>query len=402
MPRLSLALKLAGAFLGVSALMLVIVLFVIERSTSHSFRSYVDHQEMMSRGGQPAPAGMDGMHNQMMAGSGPDEGDFFKDLRLAVVLGGLGGATLAALAGFLVAGRITAPLREIESAARAVARGDTSRRARVESADELGDLASSFNRMAADLERQERTRQQFVADVAHELRTPLAVLQAEIEALQDGVTAPTAERLSSLHEETEVLGRLVEDLRTLSLSDAGALDLVRAREPAAGVIGRGVQSMGDTATRAGVKLTLDLPDSLPDVDVDGARVQQVLMNLLSNALRHTPPDGEVRVSAMVENDALAVSVRDSGSGVPEEALPHLFDRFYRVDPSRSRESGGSGLGLAIARQLVRAHGGEISAANNPDVGATFTFMLPLSRLGEESESEQQPRGQRRGALPAPR
>ena len=387
--RLGLSLKLALAFLGVSALTLAIVLLILDRSTTQSFRSYLRYdQEMqdMMQGSDPVP-GMSAMYGSEPAMDAGEQ-DFVDRLRLSLILGGIGGAAIAALIGLAIAGRITAPLREIEAAAKAVAQGDTSRRASVDSDDELGDLAGSFNQMAAVLARQEETRQQFVADVAHELRTPLAVLQGEIEALQDGVTQPTEERLASLHEETEVLHRLVEDLRTLSLAEAGELNLVPARERAALVLGRAAAAMVETAARAGVTLVIDLPASLPEINLDSDRIVQVLMNLLSNAIRHTPAGGEVRVAAQVVGESLRVSVSDSGSGIPEEALPHVFDRFYRVDPSRSRDSGGSGLGLAIARQLVRMHGGDISARNNDGAGASFAFTLPLSPSARQRRERQ--------------
>ena len=263
------------------------------------------------------------------------------------------------------------------SAANAIARGEQSRRAPVGSSDELGDLAASFNQMAEALARQEATRQRFIADVAHELRTPLAVLQAEIEALQDGITQPNSERLASLHEETALLNRLVEDLRTLSLADGGELKLELAETAPGDVLRRGVLAMSEAAARAGVSLALDLESDLPLVVADRDRITQVVTNLLSNAIRHTPSGGEVRVRASAKRHNLQVEVRDSGSGIPPDSLPVIFDRLYRVDPSRSRSSGGSGLGLAIAQQLVRAHGGEIWAANNAGAGATVAFTLPL-------------------------
>ena len=368
--RFGLSLKLTLAFLGVSAITLAIVLVLLDRLTTESFRSYLAHNEMM-RSVMPEAHGL----------MGPDEQDFIARLRLSLILGGVGGALVATLAGVIVARYITRPLHEIEEAARSVALGDASRRASVSSSDELGELAASFNTMAASLANQERTRQQFIADVAHELRTPLTVLQGEIEALQDGVTKPSRERLESLHEETQLLNRLVEDLRTLSLADAGELKLQVSSEPAAAIIRRGVSAMREAAERANVGLKIDLASDLPAVPVDGQRLLQVLINLLSNAIRHTPPGGEVRVSADATQDQVRVHVQDSGSGIPQEALPHVFDRFFRVDPSRTRSSGGSGLGLAIARQLIRAHGGEIWAENNKEPGATVSFTLPRSTVG---------------------
>ena len=364
--RFGLSAKLALASVAISVGTLVLVLVLLERATTDSFQSYLGHTDSM---------------DQMMPGSdemmGPAERSFINQLRLWLILGGIGGAVLAAVAGVVVAGRITRPLREIGEAANAIAHGDKSRRAPVETSDELGDLAANFNQMAEALAREEATRQQFIATVAHELRTPLAVLQAEIEALQDGVTQPNGERLASLHEETALLNRLVEDLRTLSLADGGELKLELTTTRAGDVIRRAVVAMSEAAAQSGVLLGHDLQSDLPPVVADPDRITQVVTNLLSNAIRHTPSGSEVRVRAFTKRRNLHVEVRDSGSGIPPEALPHIFERLYRVDPSRSRSSGGSGLGLAIAQQLVRAHGGDISAANNEGAGTTVTFTLPL-------------------------
>ena len=382
--RFGLSLKLAAAFLTVSAVTLAIVLFAIERSTTNSFRSYVQHQEMMRQAIQndtlPIMGGSSGPGAMLPMPNGEAQEDFFDRVRLSLILGGLGGAALALLAGVFVARKITAPLRQIEDAARSVARGETSRRAHVSSSDELGELAASFNTMADSLESQERTRQQFIADIAHELRTPLTVLLGEIEALQDGVIQPSRDRLESLYEEAQLLSRLVDDLRTLSLADAGELKLQLSTEPAAVVLNRGASAMTEAAARANVTLKLDVNPGLPTVAVDAQRISQVLINLLSNAIRHTPAGGEATVSAERAGNLVLVQIKDSGPGFPEEALPHVFDRFFRVDPSRSRSSGGSGLGLAIARQLVSAHGGDIWAENNEGPGATLTFTLPVATI----------------------
>lgn len=364
--RFGLSLKLAVAFLGVSVVTLVLALVLIDRLTTEGFHSYVAHNEVMRSVMSGAPIPM-----------GSAEQDFLGRLRLSLILAGVGGAFVATVVGVIVAGYITRPLRQIEEAARSLARGDTSRRAPVTSGDELGELAISFNAMADSLANQERVRQQFIADVSHELRTPLTVLQGEIEALQDGVTEPSKERLASLYEETQLLTRLVDDLRTLSLADAGELKLQLQTEPVADILKRGVSAMAEVAARENVAFKLDLDPRLPAVTADPDRISQVLINLLSNAIRHTPAGGEVCVSAQLTGNVVQVHVKDSGSGIPVEALPHIFDRFYRVDPSRTRSSGGSGLGLAISRQLVQAHGGDIWVENNNGRGVTVTFTLPL-------------------------
>lgn len=366
MPRISLAWKFTLAFVAVFAITLAAVLIALEQATTESFHAYLDHSQMMR--------GMMGDARSMM---GPTERDFIARLRWSLLLAGFAGAGAAAAAGFLLARYIASPLRALAAASRGVAAGDLSNRMPEGGNDEIADVAAAFNHMAAALERQDEERRRFMADIAHELRTPLAVLQAEIEALQDGVTKASAERLASLHDEIDLLGRLVQDLRTLSLAEAGELPLTISQQDPTDLLQRAVNAAAAQAGATGVAVRLEITGPLPPAAVDGDRIAQVLHNLLSNALRHARR--EVVVSASAANQRLRVSVRDDGPGIPEDALPHLFDRFYRADPARSRTTGGSGLGLAIARQILLAHGGSIAAANNhPPPGAVFTFELPAA------------------------
>jgi signal transduction histidine kinase len=250
--------------------------------------------------------------------------------------------------------------------------------------DEIGELGNAFNGMAASLEKAERLRREMTADIAHELRNPIAVLQGNLEAVVDGVLPPTADNLEPLLDQTHLLARLVDDLRTLALAEAGQLGLERAPTDPAALAQSVVAQFQPQAEAKGVALRLQTQAALPRVMLDPQRISQVLGNLLSNALRHTPEGGSVvcRVTGDAEAGAgrepavVTFSVRDTGSGIPAEALPRIFERFYRADGGRSRADGGTGLGLTIARQLVEAHGGKIWAKSEPGQGTEVGFWLP--------------------------
>jgi signal transduction histidine kinase len=286
------------------------------------------------------------------------------------------GAVALLLGGILMFGLLR-PVRDLTAAARALAQGDLAQRVPVRTGDELGDLSSAFNQMAETLQRSEKLRRDMTADIAHELRNPLAIMQARLEAVADGVYPSTSENLQTVLDQTRLLNRLVEDLRTLALVDAGEMALDRTEVELGAVVARAVESHRAQAAAAQVSLRLQAQPA--QASVDPVRIGQVLGNLLNNALRHTPPGGEVQVS--VGSDAgrklVLIEVADSGEGISEEALPLVFERFYRSDRSRSRAEGGIGLGLAITRKLVEAHGGTIRAANRPEGGAVFTVELPI-------------------------
>ncbi len=235
--------------------------------------------------------------------------------------------------------------------------------------------------MAGSLEKAEQNRQAMTADIAHELRNPLAVQRAHLEALQDGIYPPTAENLQPVLEQNLLLARLVDDLRTLALADAGELRLDRSPTDLAGLVERIVERFNPEAAGRGLKLSLALAPEVQaaplTANIDPMRIEQILGNLLSNAARYTPAGGTIAVQVQRAGGAALVSVHDSGPGIPTEALPHIFERFYRADRARSRAEGGSGLGLAIARQLAEAHGGSLAAANAPEGGAVFILKIPI-------------------------
>ncbi len=274
--------------------------------------------------------------------------------------------------------RVLGPVETLTAAARQMEKGDLSQRVEVQSDDELGELAQAFNAMADGLTRLEDLRRSLVSDVAHELRTPLSNIQGYLEALQDGVVEPRQEVIDSLHEEAMLLNRLVDDLQELALAEAGQLKLERQAVAPADLVNRALEAARPRAAAKGIVLRADLPANMPLVDVDAQRIGQVLGNLLSNALTHTPSVGEVVVSARPGESEIALSVSDTGEGIPPDHLSYIFERFYRADKSRSRATGGTGLGLAIAKQLVEAHGGRIEVASEVGRGTQFTFTLPVA------------------------
>lgn len=270
---------------------------------------------------------------------------------------------------------LASPIGEVIEASARVARGDYSVRITPRGAPELRGLIASFNEMASRLETNEEQRQRLIADVAHELRTPLSVIRGNAEGVLDGLYAADDQSLGPIVDETKTMARLLDDLQTLTMAETGTLPLYRQTvEPRTLVEGVVAAFAGQAAERE-VELRADLAAvgaGPPDLDVDPVRIRQVLENLVSNALRYTPSGGSITVGAGVEEEAVAFRVADSGSGIRPEELPHLFDRF-----TKSADSGGSGLGLAIAKTLVEAHGGRIEAQNSPAGGAVMTFRLPV-------------------------
>lgn len=277
----------------------------------------------------------------------------------------------------LLAYRLLQPIRDLIGASRGLASGDLSHRVVVKGDDEVAELGQSFNHMAESLEEAGKSRRAMTADIAHELRTPLAVQRAQLEAIQDGIYPLTVENLSPVLEQNIMLTRLVEDLRTLALADAGQLEMDRKLTDLSGIVRKVVEYFGPQAESRGIDLHFDHPDQITQLAIDSTRIEQILGNLLANALRYTPDNGKIVVKLEREGKAARVSIHDSGPGISAEALPHIFERFYRADKSRSREQGGTGLGLAIARQISKAHGGTLSARNHPEGGAVFILLLPF-------------------------
>jgi len=296
---------------------------------------------------------------------------------LLVALGAGLGAVLLILG---LSRRILAPVEALTAAARRMEAGDLSQRVEIASQDEIGDLAHAFNRMADGLARLEELRRNMVADVAHELRTPLTNVRGYLEAIRDGVVEPEPRVIDSLYEEAMLLNHLVDDLQELSLVEAGKLHLVRQPLAPADLVDRAVEAFVPRAEAKDVTLQVEVPEDLPLVDVDAQRIGQVLRNLLENGLIHTPAGGQVGVTGRLASGGrwVEITVWDTGAGIAAIDLPHVFERFYRADRSRSRATGGAGLGLAIARQLVEAHGGRIGVESEVGRATRFTFTLPVA------------------------
>ena len=305
-----------------------------------------------------------------------------EDLAAAAALGGLDRRLLATTAAIgalallstaVFAHRLLVPIRELQAAARGLGRGDLAQRVAVRRDDEVGELARAFNRMAEELARQERLRRDLVADVAHELRAPLTALRCRVEAVQDGLDGDPAATLAALHHDVLHLGRLVDDLQELALADAGQLRVEPVPLELAPVVASALRAAG---LEGDPRLAVDAGGLR--VVADPVRLRQVLVNLLANAARHTPAGGAIRVAAEARDGAAHVEVADTGAGLAAEELARVFERFYRTDPSRRRETGGSGLGLAIVKSLVEAQGGRVWARAAPGGGTAFGFTLPLA------------------------
>jgi len=281
---------------------------------------------------------------------------------------------LAIAVGGYLAWRLTRPVTELTRATRRYAAGDRSARAPVSGDDELAELARAFNELAEQLQRQEEQDRRRVADIAHELRTPLAILKGELEALADGMIEAEPEQLERLVEEVDHLAMLVEDLRLLSLAESGGLKLQKEPADLAELLRRTAETFAAAAGNRGVKMELALEPA--EIRLDPGRMRQVVVNLLDNAIRHAR--SRVQVRSWREAERVCFSIEDDGPGIAPEDLPHVFDRFYRADLARNRSSGGSGLGLAIVKAIVEAHGGSVQASNAPDGGAVFTVCLPPS------------------------
>lgn len=301
-----------------------------------------------------------------------------RPLVLGVLSAGVGLMAVLLVLATIFSRQISAPLRHISSAAHAIAAGDHSSRVQPANVRELAELADSFNRMAEALQRADQQRRQLTADIAHELRTPLSIIKGRLEGIQDGIYEADAEQIEALLSEVALLERLINDLHLLALADAGQLTLYREVVSPVMLVNEAVRSFTPLATGRDVHLHSVVEEHLPDIEIDPQRITQVLGNLISNALRHTPAGGEIVVSAHRDPNGICFAVRDTGTGIDPVDLPYIFERFYRVDRARSRSSGGAGLGLAIARRLVEAHGGQIWATSTPGQGTTVSFSLPIS------------------------
>ncbi len=375
----SLAIRLSLAFALVSAITLLVVGLLLQRSTNQEFDMYLQHAGMMeSVSGEQGVPMMGMMGGTTTSTANAAELEFRQRVVKALWISGGIALGIGIVLGVVVARQVASPLRKLAAAASALSKGELSHRVEVGSGSEVSQLAQAFNSMASALEGQEQSRRQLIADISHELRTPLSVLQGNIEAMTDGVIATDKATLQALHEDVDLMTRLVEDLHTLALADSGRLEV----HPQPADLGTLVKQVANEylARAAGkeVNLSVEVSPNVPEARVDQQRITQVLHNLLSNALRYTPAGGTIRVNVERSQEGVQVSVSDTGSGMTPEEVSHVFERFYRADRSRSRSSGGSGLGLAIVKHIVEAHGGRVWVKSAAGQGSEFGFVVPYS------------------------
>lgn len=331
------------------------------------------------------PITVDGEHiGTVLLASPPPELDpreqrYLEGTYQALLVGAVGAGATALLIGILLSRHFLRPLSELTQAITAMQRGDLNQQVQVRTQDELGSLARTFNQMSAEIHRANQLRQQMTADIAHDLRTPLMVISGYVEALRDGTLQPTQERFEALNQETVLLKRLIEDLRTLSLADAGELKLVYQPVQPRELLEQVKQSFQPIADEQQVVLRVETVDELPTLQIDRERMMQVLANLLTNALRYTSTGGVVTLRAQCHQEKLQLAVADTGSGIPEDSLLNIFERFYRADQSRHESQNESGLGLAIAKSIVEAHHGTIVVESKLGKGTVMTVTLPLQR-----------------------
>ena len=307
----------------------------------------------------------------------PAEEEFLASAKRSALLGGAIAFGLALLLSVLLISEVLSPLRILTRATEQIARGDLTQRVKLKARDEFGQLGDSFNRMIKNLRHSEEIRQSMTADIAHELRTPVTIIQGNLEAILDEIYEPTTDTIAPIYEETLRLGQLIDDLRDISLAEAKELQLNIEPIEVVSSIKQLVETISASLDQ-GPQIRIEANSTIPQVPVDLKRFRQVLVNLLTNALRFTPQQGTIHVQVLRKDREVEVRVADGGPGISPVEIPHLFERFYRGDQARSRGQGGSGLGLAISKQLVEAHGGRIWAENDPSGGAIFVIRLPLA------------------------
>jgi histidine kinase len=378
--RSRLGLKLFLSYLIVILVGMAVIWITTNFTTPRAYARHLSFmEEQIGRGMGAGP----------MMGQGPGQGqgagmmaDFYQNFRASFnesLFIALAAATvLAVVVSYVFSQSIVSPVRAMMSASQRIAKGHYDERVQSNTPDELGQLAMRFNQMAGQLEQVESMRRRLIGDVTHELRTPLTAIQGSAEGLMDGVLPATAETYQQIHAEAERLSRLVDDLQELSRVESGAFQLDLRDLDSAALIQTVTKRLRHQFDEKRVTLTVDLPPHPIMLHADEDRIVQVLTNLAGNALQYTPAGGQVTISVEPAGNEARFSVKDTGVGIPPEHIPHIFDRFYRVDKSRSRARGGSGIGLTIAKHLVEAHGGKIWAeSEGGGKGSAFIFTLPL-------------------------
>jgi two-component system sensor histidine kinase BaeS len=376
----SLSVKLSLLFVGIALVSVGVIALWVNNSVQSEFncycqRSYEGQVPPVSTGPMVGSEGQSGGPYYM----GEAEKAFLDAIRNSLWLAALVAILVGVALGLLFSRLIIGPMRQLTLAARKVANGDFSQRVSRKTDDEIGEVSTAFNTMAEQLEKKENSRRRLLADVAHELRNPLSIIQGNLEAWLDGVITPEPDQIASVYDETVLLSRLITDLRDLSLAEAGQLKLYQNATQLDEFVSAEMASVQNRCQEKQISINAELPTGLPLVFIDKDRIRQVLHNLIANALRYTPAGGTIRIGASYTTPGwVTMSVSDSGSGIDPEDLPYVFDHFYKADRSRHRGYGGAGIGLAMVKQLVELHGGKVWVESQKGKGSTFFFTLPAA------------------------
>ncbi len=376
----SITYRITGLMFLAVALTIFLLIYLMNGQMNEHFKEYLVIQNMeMGTSGMVKDIGVE--HGAMTMVMGPPEENFLASVHKSLVWVGMAVLAAGLAASYLVARSITIPLRNLSRAAEQIAQGNFDQQVAVETKDEVGHLASIFNRMAETLALNTNLRRQFLANIAHELRTPLAIIQGHLEGMVDGVIEPSSEQLSSLHEEAIRLNHLIKDLRELSLAEIRQLVLEKKSTDINQIIKRAVYMLKPLTDEKEIEIQCTLDDNLSEIIVDAGRISQVFYNIIVNAIRYSPKQGLIQImTEQVEVKGcswLNISIADHGPGIADEDIAYVFDHFYRGDKSRDRKSGGSGLGLAIVKQLVEIHGGQVTVESKLGKGCTFQVSLPI-------------------------
>jgi two-component system sensor histidine kinase BaeS len=377
-----LSVKLSLLFVGIALVSVGVIALWVNHSVQTEFMGYCQEtcQGQIASGSTPALT-TPGYDNNLSPAlyMGDAEPGFLDSVRNSLWLAALVAILTGVALGFFFSRLISGPMRQLTLAARKVANGDFSQRVTTNTDDEIGEVSAAFNTMSEQLETKEKSRRQLLADIAHELRNPLSIIQGNLEAWLDGVITPTSDQVASVYDETVLLSRLITDLRDLSLAEAGQLKLYQNATELGEFIFAEIVSVQMRCQEKQISISADLLSGLPLALIDKDRIRQVLHNLVDNALRYTPAGGKIRIGADYAKPGwVTVSVSDTGAGIQRKDLPHVFDHFYKADRSRHRGHGGAGIGLAMVKRVVELHGGEVWVKSRKGKGTTFYFTLPVA------------------------
>lgn len=381
----SITYRITGLMFLSVALTVFTLIFLANEQMTQLFQEYltIQHMQMVQHN---LPADIHKMPGNESMGMmmGPSEQTFLASVHQSLIWVGMALLVVGLGASYTLARSITIPLRNLSGAAEQIAQGNFKQKVPTETRDEVGQLADIFNRMAATLETNDNLRRQLLANIAHELRTPLAIIQGHLEGMLDGVIDTNKEQITSLHEEAIRLNRLIKDLHDLSLAEVRQLALEKMAADINQLLSRAIYMLKPLADEKEIAVVSQLADGLPEITVDTDRISQVFYNILVNAIRYSPSQSTIKVStdrvAEGGQSWLRIAISDTGPGIAPEDVPYLFDHFYRGDKSRDRKSGGSGLGLAVVKQLVEIHGGRVTVESKVGEGSVFQVWLPVNEV----------------------